>query len=114
MKKRLLFIVCSWVTTFCAGHAQEERKVWLSYMDKVARPVVSALAEDRLKETMPVVLSKHIDNKETRSKVTYLEAWGRVLSGIGPWLNAEGGSPEEVALRQQYRQWALKAVANSV
>ncbi len=37
-----------------------------------------------------------------------------MLSGIGPWLNGEGGSPEEMALRQQYRQWARKAVANSV
>ena len=108
-----LFVLCG-LLIHPVLYGQEERKVWLSYMDKVARPVVLALAEDRLKETMPVVLSKHIDNKETRSKVTYLEAWGRVLSGIGPWLNGEGGSPEEVALRQQYRQWALKAVANSV
>jgi hypothetical protein len=67
-----------------------------------------------LKETMPVVLSRRIDNAEGRKKATYLEAWGRVLSGIGPWLNGEGGSPEEVALRQEYRRWALKAVANSV
>jgi hypothetical protein len=63
---------------------------------------------------MPVVLSKRIDNAESRSKVTYLEAWGRTLSGIGPWLNSEEGSKEELALRAQYRQWALKAVANSV
>ncbi|WP_062542726.1 DUF2264 domain-containing protein [Rufibacter tibetensis] len=91
-----------------------DRKVWLSQMDKIVRPVLSNLAEDKLKERMPVQLSNKIDNKSSREKVSYLEAFGRVMSGIGPWLNLEGGSKEEVALRNQYRQWALKAVANSV
>jgi len=93
---------------------ENDRKVWLSTLDKIARPVLSNLAENKLKETMPVVLSRRIDNKETRSKVAYLEAFGRVLSGIAPWLNLEGGVKEEIALRNQYRQWSLKAIANAV
>ncbi|WP_239025649.1 DUF2264 domain-containing protein [Rufibacter hautae] len=88
--------------------------VWLRHLDKIVRPVLSNLAEDRLKEKMPVALSNKIDNKSAREKVSYLEAFGRVMSGIGPWLNSEGGSKEEAALRAQYRQWALKAVANAV
>ncbi|MBC3542130.1 DUF2264 domain-containing protein [Rufibacter sediminis] len=92
----------------------KDRTVWLNHLDKIVRPVLSNLAEDRLKERMPVALSNKIDNKSSREKVSYLEAFGRVMSGIGPWLNAEGGSKEEVALRQQYRQWALQAVANAV
>jgi hypothetical protein len=94
--------------------AGNDRKGWLRYMDQVARPVLSNLANDQLKEKMPVALSGSIDNKASREKVAYLEAFGRVMSGIGPWLNGEGGSKEEVALRNQYRQWALKAVANAV
>jgi hypothetical protein len=91
-----------------------ERAVWLSYMDRVARPVIFNLANDQLKEKMPVVLSDHIDNKESRAKVAYLEAFGRTLSGIAPWLQLEGGNAEEVKLRDQYRAWSLKAIANSV
>ncbi len=93
---------------------QDDRKLWLSYMDKIARPVLSNLSEDKLKEKMPVILSKRIDNAASRSKVAYLEALGRTLSGIAPWLNLEGGSKEEVQLRDQYRQWSLKAIANAV
>jgi hypothetical protein len=93
---------------------QGDRAMWLNYMDKVARPVVSALAEGRLHASMPVMLSQRIDNPALRSKVTYLEAWGRTLSGIARWLNSEDGSAEEVAMRRQYRGWALKAVASSV
>lgn len=112
MKK--LFFVGVWMVLGLVGYGQEDRKVWLGYLDRVARPVLSALAEDRLKEVMPVVLSKRIDDAVGRSKVTYLEAWGRLLSGIGPWLNGEGGTKEEVALRALYREWAVKAVRNSV
>jgi beta-glucanase (GH16 family) len=94
--------------------AQGDRALWVVYLDKVSRPVLSALAEDRLHERMPVVLSVRIDNAEERRRVTYLEAFGRTMSGIGRWLDSEEGAPEEVRLRRQYREWALKAVANAV
>lgn len=91
-----------------------DRTTWLSYLDKVSRPVMQSLAEGRLKEKLPKTMSKRIDNAESRSKVAYLEAFGRTLMGIAPWMNLEGGSKEEVALRNQYREWSLKAVANAV
>jgi hypothetical protein len=90
------------------------RKLWLSYMDKIARPVMENIAHDELKANMPVELSDRIDNRESRSKVTYLEAFGRTLSGLAPWLQLEGGDPEEVKLREQYRKWALQGIANAV
>jgi len=91
-----------------------DRQIWISYMDKIAGPILKNLAEDNLKAKMPVVLSKRIDNPENRKNVAYLEAFARTLSGISPWLNAEGGSVEEVGLRNKYREWSLKAIANSV
>lgn len=91
-----------------------DRKIWLTYMDKVARPVLSNIAAETLKEKMPVALKSNSDNAEWRKQVSYLEAFARTLSGIAPWLNLEGGSAEEVALRNQYREWALKGLANAV
>jgi hypothetical protein len=91
-----------------------DRQEWLRYMDKVARPVLMNLAQNKLKETMPVVLSERPDNAESRKAVSYLEAFGRTLSGIAPWLNLEGGTKEEVALRNQYRKWMLDAITNAV
>jgi hypothetical protein len=91
-----------------------DRKIWLSYLDKVARPVLSNIATESLKEKMPVAVKTNIDNADWRKQVSYLEAFARTLSGIAPWLNTEGGSPEEVALRNQYRVWALKGLANAV
>jgi hypothetical protein len=116
-QKKFLIVVAS-CFVFVGVHAQtkgiDDRKLWLNYLDKIARPVLSNLAENRLKAKMPVVLSPKVDNRENRLKASYLEAFGRTLSGIAPWLNLEGGSKEEVALRNQYRRWTLQAIANAV
>jgi hypothetical protein len=120
MKKILLiFMAISFFGQF--GFAQKkkvaeksERQVWLAYMDKVCRPVMENLAADKLKEALPVELSKRTDNKDFRTKVAYLEAFGRTYAGIAPWLELEGGVAEEVALRNHYRDWTLKGLANAV
>ncbi|HEX8462324.1 MAG TPA: DUF2264 domain-containing protein [Segetibacter sp.] len=117
IKVLIAFAACVLFSTVNAQNKSSntnDRKLWLSYLDKIARPVLSNLAQDKLKEKMPVVLAPKIDNKENRTKASYLEAFGRTLSGIGPWLNIEDGSKEEIALRKQYREWTLKAIANAV
>jgi len=114
--KLFLIVICYVSVTGLNAQMKSagDRMVWLRFMDKIARPVLSNLANDQLKEKMPVVLSMKVDNRENRLKASYLEAFGRTLSGIAPWLNTEGGSGEEVALRNQYRQWTLRAIAHSV
>lgn len=114
-------LIVLFIITSIAAHAQKkaetplnDRKIWLANLDKVCRPVLYHLANDNLKNTMPTAMSKRIDNPESRKAVSYLEAFGRTLSGIAPWLNLEGGAPEEVALRNQYREWAIKGINNAV
>lgn len=115
MKQIFLLTFGLFFTTFVlAQNKNGDRKIWLNYLDQLARPILSNLAQDKLKEIMPVILSPKVDNKESRSQVAYLEAFGRVMCGIAPWLNGTGGSQEEVALRNQYRQWALKGLSNAV
>lgn len=115
-KPLLICLICclSAAAALAQSTSPSDRSLWLHHLDKIARPVLSNLAEDKLKERMPVVLSPRVDNKEARTKASYLEAFGRTLSGIAPWLNAEGGTKEETTLRDKYRQWTLKAIANSV
>jgi hypothetical protein len=91
-----------------------DRSFWLAEMDKMCRPVLSALAHDSLRIAMPQVTSIRVDNKEQRIQVQYLEVLGRVLSGIAPWLQLEGGAEDEVTLRNQYRRWALEGIANAL
>lgn len=91
-----------------------DRVFWLRQMDKMVKPVLYNLAKDSLRIVMPKVTSIHIDNKEHRIKVQYVEVLGRVLSGVAPWLQLEGGAAEEVALRNQYRKWAIEGLKNAL
>lgn len=114
MKKLFAVLGVFFFLLASAQNKSNDRKLWLDYLDKIARPVISNLAQDRLKEKMVVELSKAVDNRESRTQASYLEAFGRTLSGISAWLNLEGGNAAEVKLRDQYRQWTLKAIANAV
>lgn len=91
-----------------------DRKFWLAQMDKICRPMLRSLAHDSLRINMPTTVSAHVDNAENRRKVAYLEITGRVLSGIAPFLQGEGGDATEVALRNDYRQWTLQGLKNAM
>ena len=83
------------------------RAFWLSTMLKTADPVLNALAENRLRETLP--MSFHPD----RALYAPLEAFGRTLCGAAPWLEGEPEG-EERALRDRTRALVRKCLENAV
>ncbi len=84
-----------------------DRKEWLAAMDKITRPVLENLAAGTLKKSLPL-------NRPERGGVTYLEAIGRTMSGIGPWLESTSGDDEECALRAEYQKLTIKSIQNIV
>ena len=87
------------------------RQYWLQLMDQIARPVLSALAEDKLRQVLPI---ESKSSREDREQYTYLEAFGRTLTGIAPWLELEGLTGEEAALQAEYRRMVLAGLHNAV
>lgn len=80
------------------------RTYWLAKLLEMAHPILDSLASRTLKQSMP------IEAKEDRSSCTHLEALGRTLCGIAPWLELTGGAEEEVKLRAQYANMAREAI----
>lgn len=80
-----------------------ERKDWLDLMLKIASPVLTDLSKRRLHETLPV-------EKPDRVPYAHLEAFGRTLTGMSPWLELEGLSGGEAALQEQYRALAAECM----
>ena len=62
------------------------RDYWITVLEKLADPVLGHLAKRELKKTMPV----EADNRPERRPYTHLEAFGRLLVGIAPWLELSG------------------------
>ena len=89
-----------------------DRAVWLDALDRVCEPMLTALSEGRLKADMPVETTNK--NLESRLSCTYLEALGRVIVGISPWLELGPDDTPEGQLRKKYIDLSVKAIAQGV
>lgn len=89
----------------------ETRKFWLDTMLKICSPVITALADGKLRETMPIEGSRE---KESIRNTTYLEAFGRVLVGFAPWLAEKKNDEEEETLRARYAELTRRCIKNAV
>jgi hypothetical protein len=88
------------------------RKYWVTVMTKIVDPVLQHLSKGRLKAEMPVEVNP--DSKLDRTKVTYLEALGRLLAGIAPWLELGPDSTAEGKIRAKYITLAQQSIAQAV
>lgn len=86
------------------------RKEWLDALLKIVSPVLDALEKGELKKQLP--LSFHGE----RAEFAPLEAFGRGMLGLAPWLEAESEELEddERDLQQKYREKALRCIAMAV
>ena len=94
------------------GADMPDREYWLSVLERVAEPVLAALSERKLAATMPVE-APH-GNVADRRQYTYLEAVGRLLAGIAPWLETGEKDGREGALRRRYAELARESMAAAV
>ncbi len=76
------------------------REEWLGLMLRIAAPVLENLSQERLYERIPKEF--HSDRKE----FILLEAFGRTMNGMAPWLELEGLDGEEGKLQEEYRKLA--------
>jgi hypothetical protein len=86
-----------------------ERSEWVELARKIATPVLSALAAGKLKATMPVEVAPGA-TREDSTRFTHLEAMGRLLAGLAPWLELPPDESAEGKLRVEMRDLALRAI----
>jgi hypothetical protein len=87
----------------------DSREYWVATMVKIADPVIRNLSQEKLRVNMPVV------NKDSiRVTVAHLEAFGRTLAGLAPWLELGADNSKEGKLRAEYIQLTRKALAVAV
>lgn len=86
----------------------EDRRYWVQAVCRIADPVLRALSQHKLKAVMPFE-APH-DARAERRHFTYLEAAGRLLCGIAPWLESGSDDGPEGALRRQRIEWARAAI----
>lgn len=94
------------------GSLTEDRASWVAMLDRICRPLFGALSQRRLKVLMPV--EAYAGEQQHRRQTTYLEALGRALSGVAPWLEHGATTGAEGELRARYCEQARAAIASAV
>jgi len=86
------------------------RREWLDDLLLITGPVLDALDRQELKKTMP------LDFHPDRAEFAPLEAFGRSMLGLAPWLETDSGAlePEERELQQKIREKALRCIEHAV
>lgn len=106
-----LLAACEYVRNL-EKDASDDRAYWADLAYKMAYPVLSEMANGTLQKNMLVEVSPNWDGRDKR--VTYMEAFGRLMAGIAPWLALPDDGTPEGAKRKELRELALKAYANAV
>ncbi len=120
MQRYFLLILCLslGVNTFPQKNNNNEQKqvsdraYWVDLLYKMSEPVLSNMSKGELKRNMIVEYSPSWDGRN--KNVAYMEAFGRLIAGVAPWLNLPDDNTPEGRQRKQMREWALLSYANAV
>ena len=87
-----------------------DRQYWVSVMRRLADPVLRNMAAGTLHARMPVEQAAGAD----RRAVTHLEALGRLVAGLAPWIELAADESAEGRLRQEYADLTRRAIERAV
>ena len=106
----LLFLLTGWTNSLQAQNTNgaQDRTYWVETLTKIADPVLINLSNNTLKANMPY------ESLGNRHRFSHLEAVGRLVCGIAPWLELGPDNTPEGQLREKYINLTLKGLANAV
>lgn len=115
MKNRLkiaVWLLCALCIPYI-GKAQqatgeEDRVFWVETLTHIADPVLVNLSNGTLKQNMPY------ESLGNRHRFSHLEAVGRLVCGIAPWLELGPDNTPEGQLRKKYIDLTVKGLKNAV
>lgn len=86
----------------------KERQYLVKTLTRIADPVLDALSKNELRLKMPV------EGKEGKKReyCSHLEAFGRLLDGMAPWLELGPDNTSEGKLRGKYIELSVKCIRN--
>lgn len=99
------FLLLIFTRSLNAQEQLKERNFLVNSLVKIADPVLTSLSQNKLKEKMPVE-----QIIKGRAQYTYLEAFGRLLAGMAPWLALGPDQTKEGQLRKKYVKLAQKSL----
>ena len=104
------FLAAAVLNSTCAAadSGAEDRAYSVQVLTRISEPVLTSLANGTLKKSLPT----H-DWEKSRTNYAPLEAFGRTLSGIAPWLELGPDETPEGKLRTKFIDLSVKSLVNA-
>ena len=93
-----------------------DRAYWVNLLDKISAPILKNMSKGELRKNMTIAFSPTWDKRP--SEVAYMEAFGRMLIGIGPFLalpddESSWAAREETNIRRRMKAQALASLSHA-
>lgn len=98
--------------TLAESKVLPDRQYWVNVLTSIASPVLESLSKGELRKNMPVECKP--GREADRRTVTYLEAFGRLMAGMAPWLELGPDETPEGKLRKKYIELAQRSIKMAV
>lgn len=107
---KIKYLILLYLLSFSVARA-DERGQWVEAMLRIAEPVLTNQSAGTLSANMPF---ESLSSGRPHREVGRLEALGRTICGIAPWLELGADNTPEGKLREKYISMSVKALQNAV
>jgi len=90
----------------------KDRIYWVRLLDKIASPILSNMSKGELRKNMPMDYSPAWDSRN--KEVAYMEAIGRLIVGLAPFVSLPDDDSEEGRIRLKMRGQIQASLTNAV
>ena len=95
-----------------ANKKGNERDYWVKLLEKIAAPVLDNMSKGELKKNMPIRFSPTWDKRD--NNVAYMEAFGRLIAGIAPFVALPEEDSSEGKIRKKLATQIRESLAHAV
>ena len=111
---RYCILILSFLVLTLGGYSQTvseggDRAYWVEVLSKIADPVLVNMSKGELKKNMPIETISGVPHP-SNARTTHLEALGRLLTGMAPWLELGPDQSTEGQLREKYINLMIGAI----
>jgi hypothetical protein len=90
----------------------KDRIYWVRLLDKIAAPILSNMSKGELRKNMPMDYSPAWDSRN--KEVAYMEAIGRLIVGLAPFVSLPDEDSEEGRIRLKMRSQIQASLTHAV
>lgn len=90
----------------------KDRDSWVELLAKIAAPILSNMSRGELKKNVPMQYSPSWDNRN--KNVAYMEAFGRLIAGIAPFLRLPADDTAEGTIRKKLLEQTQQSLVHAV